>query len=397
MDKRSAKKADKKRQGSPKSGTPSQNGKKASPQKKPAPVKAAGNKPVSAGSNGSKTPGGKKTTKGGLFAKKAPKSKLSDKRPAGIAGKKTSDVKTPPNEAQNRTAVPANQTKPVNKRSGKAVSKAMRNKQSAVKRMRYHGGSYVLYYILAGIVIITVFAILANTVLFKCKSITVAGNLRYSAEEIISSSGIAEGSNLLHINSAGAAEKIVETLAYVDSAKVNRSFPNGVEISVVEAQRWFSVKQGSVTAAVSHGGKIVEHGVFDDLPLVVGMEPENIEVGARLKSYVEGKNNIPSEIFSAAEEASLEKICELDITDRFSIKMNIDSGRIILELGTVSDMESKLKIASELIKSEISPTESVTVLLNNSTKVTIRSNHPEVSEPSEPSGTNEPSNPSEPQ
>ncbi|MDE7229331.1 MAG: FtsQ-type POTRA domain-containing protein [Oscillospiraceae bacterium] len=267
-----------------------------------------------------------------------------------------------------------------------------RVQSSPRKRHKYRGGNYILYYMLAGVVVITVLVILANTVLFRCRQITVSGNVRYSAEEIAESSGIVTGKNLLHINARQAADSIVSSLAYVDDAQVKKSFPTGINITVTEAEKWFCVRHGNTTAAVSRRGKIIEHCAPDGLTVITGYEPENIDVGKWLRSETDSKTDIPGTILGAIERTSLENVDEVDLNDRFSIKMSIDNGRIILELGTVSEMESKLIVANDLIRNHISATESVTVLLSNPIQATVHRNID--AEPENP--VSEPSNSDEP-
>lgn len=237
-----------------------------------------------------------------------------------------------------------------------------------------------MYYMMAGAVALVVLVILANTVLFDCKEITVDGNVRYTAEEIIEHSGLQTGDNLLHVDSSRAEESLVNTLAYIDAAKVKKSFPTKLAITVTEAEKWYCVTQNGEYAAVSRGGKIIEHCQPDKLVVVRGYEAETMEVGSRLKSKTDGKTELPSEIFKAAEKSGLKNINEIDITDRFSIKMNIEN-RIFLELGTISKIESKLIVAKELIESEIAPSESVTILLNNPEQVAVSPINPAEPEP----------------
>lgn len=288
---------------------------------------------------------------------------------------------------------PAAPAKPVDKRTRRAADKAARNKQAAVKKAnKYHGGSYILYYIFAGIIVVLVLIVLANTVLFRCKEITVSGNFRYSSDEIIADSGLSYGQNLLHVKRNAAAEKIVSALPYVDSAEVKRSFPSTIEISVAEAEKRFAVKEGAVTAAVSYKGKIVEQGSFSELPLVVGMECGEIKTGSWLKSKIETKNGIPEAILDAAELVSMDNISKIDITDRFSLEMELDNGRIIIRLGTASDLENKINIAKKFVDTEIGETESVTIIVSNPTRVTLHPNIPneEPETPSKPETSGDP-------
>ena len=218
---------------------------------------------------------------------------------------------------------------------------------------------------LAGVVAITVFAILANTVLFRCNTISVSGNTRYSAEEIAERSMIEMGKNLLHINTHQAADNIVSKLVYVESAKVKRSFPTGIHITVTEAEKWYYIRQGNTTAAVSRGGKIIEHSQPDGFTVFTGYDPDSVDIGIWLKSTTVEKTDIPATILNAVEASSLKNVDEVDLKDRFSIKMYIDGGRVILALGPVDKMQIKLNVANGLIQEEIGPSERVTILLNN--------------------------------
>lgn len=298
--------------------------------------------------------------------------------PPAAANKANSGKKAPP-KRQARQA----KGRPVPSEADRRHSGAVPRKQTrggSAKRHRYHGGNYTLYYMLAGVVIITILAILANTVLFKCKQIVVSGNARYSAEEIAAASGIELGNNLLHINAKRAGESIVAGLPYVDGAQVKKSFPTGIDITVEEAEKWYCIREGGTTAAVSRRGKIVEHSAADGLTVFTGCEPKSLAVGEWFSSETDGKDDIPSAILKAIETAGLDGADEVDITDRFSMKMYVDGGRVILELGTVSDMESKLVVAKTLIASEIGPSEKVTILLSNPIQPTVRRNYDE-SEP----------------
>lgn len=246
------------------------------------------------------------------------------------------------------------------------------SKRSAGKK-RFRGGNYTLYYVMGAIVLMIGFIILANTVLFKCASISVLGNDKYGEEEIIEKSGVRIGYNLLHIKASDAEQNIINSLAYIDAAQVKKSFPTKVVITVTEAERMYCVSDGEVTAVVSRKGKIIEHGKVDGLPIVKGYEPETTEIGKWLSSKTEGKTEIPAEIFEAADAAGLKDITEIDMTDKFSVKIVVED-RIILELGPVEKVQSKLLVAVELINNEIGKDEYVTLRLNNPEKVPVQNN-----------------------
>lgn len=294
-----------------------------------------------------------------------------------IAPQKAKAPQRPPVQNPNPVRKP-NPQPPLNKRNQAAVTQAMKNHREVKTRRKYRGGNYILYYILAMIIVVVVFIILANVMLFDSRTIEVEGNSRYTAEEIISASGLKVGDNLLHINKSSAENAVRSGLVYIDSAKVKKSYPSKIIISVEEAEKWFNVVQNGTSVAVSRKLRIIEQGLTDSLVTVRGYEAESLVPGEDLKSTVAAKTSLPSEILEAAEKAGLSDITEIDITDRFSIKVTVE-GRVILELGNSSELEGKLIIAQKMIEEKINPEESVTLILTNTTQVAVSYNHPEQS------------------
>lgn len=263
---------------------------------------------------------------------------------------------------------------PVSGEQKKAYNKAVKSRAKKAKKHGSRGGNYSLYYLFAAIVAIVVFVILAKTVLFNCANIEVEGNTRYTTEEIVQLSGIQTGTSLLDIDTDAASKRIVSALAYVDAAEVKKSFPTKIRITITEAEKWYCVQQDGRPYIVSRLGKILEEKSDSSLPAVYGFEAVEPKVGGFVVSAVETKTNIPSMVLTAAESAGVTDITSIDITDRFEIKVLVQD-RITLELGNSLQLENKMFIAKELIESEISATESVTVNLTNTEKVYVRDNN----------------------
>ena len=279
--------------------------------------------------------------------------------------------KAPANAPAQRKPAPNNAPKPVPEQARRAADKAALTKTRTEQQKRpYRGGNYTLYFILAAIVVGIVLAILSNTVLFKCGTIEVTGTTRYSADEIIASAGIKTGDNLLHISAENAAENVMNTFAFVDKAEVKKYYPTKIVIEITEAVNWFALVQDGKTNVISRGGKILGSIPADGLVTVKGFEAQSLDVGSRLSSSVDAKNKIAAEIFDAAEKVGLEKMTEIDLSDRFSLKVTVDN-RIVLNLGASTQLESKLRVAQALIEKEIGEDERVSVLLTNPEKVAV--------------------------
>ena len=254
------------------------------------------------------------------------------------------------------------------RRTNQAYHKATVHRDVKSKRRGRRGGNYVMYYILGAAVIITVLIILSNTLLFNCTSIEVEGNSRYTAEQLITQSGIEKGQNLLHIDVDSAQSRIFAAFPYIDDVEVQKSFPTKVKIVVQEAEKWFQVSSGGVNAAVSRMGRIVELGSTPGLPVIEGYDPTDISPGIKLTSKEAGKTDLPAQILEAAEENGIAGVSHIDLTDRFDI--TIDCGdNITLEIGGASDLGIKFAEASAAIKQEHS---NVVIDLRAQEKIFVR-------------------------
>ena len=299
----------------------------------------------------------KPASRKGLFKKRG-------KRPAPAQGRPA------PNSAQKPL-------KPVPEQARRAADKATLAKTRTEQPKRpYRGGNYTLYFILAAIVVGVVMAILSNTVLFKCSSIEVTGTTRYSAEEIIASTGVKTGDNLLHVNAEKAAENVMNTFAFVDKAEVKKNYPTKLVIEITEAVNWFALVEGGKTNVISRGGKVLGELPADGLVVVKGFEAKSLEVGTHLASAVEAKNKIAAEIFAAADKVGLQQMTEIDMTDRFSIKVTVEN-RIILNIGPITQLESKLRVAQAVIEKKIGEEERVTLILTNPERVAVETLQPQ--------------------
>ncbi|MDE6732363.1 MAG: FtsQ-type POTRA domain-containing protein [Oscillospiraceae bacterium] len=281
----------------------------------------------------------------------------------------------PPVQPVQQNKPQPNRQKPVQKpvRFNKHLPGAADKAKQKPVRKKFRGGNYALYYVLGVIVLIIAFVILANTVLFKCRTISVSGNDNYDSDEIILASGINIGDNLVKLKPSKAADSIVSSLAYIDAATVKKSYPTKINITVTEAEKYYCVVADGTTAAVSRRGKIIEHCEAGKLPIVKGYEPETLEVGAWLASKTDGKSDIPAEVFAAAEKAGLKNITVVDVSDKFNIEVIVED-RVILKLGTSDDVVSKLLVAVEIIENQLGETEYVTLILTNPEKVPAQTN-----------------------
>lgn len=102
------------------------------------------------------------------------------------------------------------------------------------KRKRRNRGRFGFLYKMLSLIIILVVIAAGCVVFFRVEDITVSGVSRYTAQEIIDASGVAQGDNLFLVGSSRTAQKIYSTLPYVDEVNIRHALPDGIVITVTE-------------------------------------------------------------------------------------------------------------------------------------------------------------------
>ena len=111
---------------------------------------------------------------------------------------------------------------------------------------------------IAAFAAVVIFLILSTTVFFKIDTITVKGSSIYTAEEICAASGIKSGNNLIRTNMSKAAANIENTLIYIETAELKRSFPSGVVITVSPCREAISAEYEDGFCLLSEKGKVLK-------------------------------------------------------------------------------------------------------------------------------------------
>lgn len=142
-----------------------------------------------------------------------------------------------------------------------------------------------LYKVLAFLAICAAIVV-AMALFFKADDIKVAGNSRYTSEEVLKASGIAEGDNLFLLNKFDAAEQICSKLPYVESVRISRRLPDTLHIVVTESTATLSIEQEKHQWILCTNGKLVERlaaGKKSKAIRVTGLKLKNPQVGEMIQ------------------------------------------------------------------------------------------------------------------
>lgn len=226
--------------------------------------------------------------------------------------------------------------------------------------------------------LVIVAIIFVMSVFFKITKIEVSGNSIYSAEEIISASGIEEGDNLFFINRIAAGSRVVVKLPYVESVKISRSLPNLITIEVTESKAAGCVEAGGELWSISSSGKFL--GSIDEEDTEHIAKISGITVGeAAVGEYIETSEGDSDKLeylldilYQIQARGLLGTVTAIDMTDADCPTFEYD-GRFTVKLGESDNTEYKFgKLLSAV--SQLSADDSGTLDLSTGNKVVFNPN-----------------------
>lgn len=294
-------------------------------------------------------------------AKRTLKDKKKKKKKKG----KASNIREAPpvSPERRRMQEQARQRELVERRESRPSSQS---RSKSKKNTRKKRGSYVLYYVMAGIVLTAVICILSVTVLFNISEFEIVGDTVYTDEQIISACGIKEGDNLLRINIGKAQEDIISQLVNIDSAVISRGLPNRLIITVEAAKPKAAFYSMGKYYLMSERGRLLSvTSSRPDCPVIRGYSPDkDAAEGSVFVDDEEKRIDIGRQIVDQMKEVGLSASCEINLADTLNISVKYDE-RIELEFGAITQLSDKITNAATLIKQEIQENEKCVLILTN--------------------------------
>lgn len=243
------------------------------------------------------------------------------------------------------------------------------------KRKRRRRGRFGFLYKLLSLVIILVVVAAGCVVFFRVEEITVDGESKYTAEEIIAASGVEQGDNLFLINRAGTAQKIYTALPYVDDVSIRPALPDGLVIHITERIPTAVIQGGEGWWIIDKKGMIVEavsSGTQEGLARVTGLTALLPAVGTKVAVEDAETFRLESllELLTAMEEWNMVgKVSEIDLSSSANLLMDYD-GRFTVRIPMSADFSRKLR-ALDAVMQELQPNESGTIDLTREDEVRV--------------------------
>lgn len=200
--------------------------------------------------------------------------------------------------------------------------------------------------------------LLSAFVFFKTESITVTGvdgkegSAYYSAQEIISASGVETGSSLVNISKGDIEERIEKSLPYIGAVTVKRDYPSSLLIEVEDTGAYFALRNGNYIL-LNKDFKVLETSSEEakGCAELIGVPIISAVAGEKLEFSDDAYRDRISSLLSACENAELGNITKFDFSNIANVRFVI-GGKITVIVGTVTNLSEKLSLAVKTISAE---------------------------------------------
>ena len=223
------------------------------------------------------------------------------------------------------------------------------------KRRRRRRGRFSFLYKLLSVIVIIVALVAGSVVFFRVNDVVVAGNQRYTAQEVLEASGIREGDNLFLVNKNRAAGMILQKLPYVDKVSIRRQLPQGIVIQISESGAAAAIECEGTTWLLNYRGKVLGTAEEDDsAPLVTGLNPLRPTAGTQLTVAEEESGKLGSllELMNELKENDcLDKVGSYDLTMESRITFRYDD-RYTVVMPMTTDFAKKVRAMAQVVGSE---------------------------------------------
>lgn len=203
------------------------------------------------------------------------------------------------------------------------------------------------------------FAILTSllfTPAFNIKAVVVTGNNALTAQQLVKTSGIVTGRNILRTNTR-AAVKNIKKMPLINDVHIKLKFPATVEIAVEECAKTAYIKHLDKFICIDKNGKILEilnAAENENLITVTGVVPTKFEIGAVIALKDSEKFDILTSLLSeiAAATDLPNAVKSIDLSDKNKITMTMDN-EIVVNMGKNDALQYKMAYLTKTLETQL--------------------------------------------
>ena len=241
----------------------------------------------------------------------------------------------------------------------KGSVKMAKKKKNVRNRRRKRRGARVFWTLFTFLIVAG--AIIASlTVFLKVADVKVSGNTRYTAAQIIESSGIKVGDNLFGVNKFEAIEHIKSDFPYIEDIKITRRLPDTFIFEVIERVPCGYILEEECAWVVDYKGYLLERversGTVTGIEVRAGESLVTPFPGGEIKWATAGKRDAYVALMAGIEKQGiLNKVGIVDVSAIYDLEFSYEN-RIFIALGTTQDLDKKLNMLNAVLP-KLAPTD----------------------------------------
>lgn len=239
------------------------------------------------------------------------------------------------------------------KKLEKLQEKELRKAKKAEEKK--HKGNNILFYIAFILLFLIISVALCLTVFFNIEEVEVENSTIYTAEEVVSASGINLGDNVFLISADTLTSNICRNLPYVKNVTVEKGLNNKIIFKVEETYDYMVVDSSGGFAVLSPEKKVlrfIEGSYPNHLVYVFGLKISNVHTGETAVFTQATASNAVDELIPLLISSGFDKVKSISVFDMSAIKFIYDN-RICVNIGPNDNLEYKLTFAKQALNGSI--------------------------------------------
>lgn len=199
---------------------------------------------------------------------------------------------------------------------------------------------------------------LSLTVLFKIQVIDVEAETRYNKDEIVEATGIKKGENLFLSGRNINKKEIQGLMPYIDEINIVRKIPNKLIIKVKESVPNGIIYSDSKYILIDDKARILDilNEPIDNIMVIRVNDIKSTNPSDTIEFKNDDIKAILDAILDEIKQTNINDITEIDMLDPLNIMIKYQD-RIKIQVGSVDNLDYKLKTASLILSDEIQDNE----------------------------------------
>ena len=207
--------------------------------------------------------------------------------------------------------------------------------------------------------IVVIGTAISLSIFFRIEKIEVLGDTRYTNEEIINSSKVKTGQNLVLLNKEKTKEKMEKELPFLKVKDIKKTVPNKLTLEVEEIKKYGYIESDGVNVLFDQDKKIIEikENVEENILKIKGVEILEPKIGEKIKIKSKNKEETLYKILDLLSEYGLKEPTEVDLSNESKVNVGYQN-RINILIGNLNELDYKIKTAAEIINNKLGIEES---------------------------------------